>query len=117
MTKKARLSRADAFRAEVEKAKPGMGPGERVLLEEAVRLIGRLDRFDALLSGDVQSWLDLELGEDRVVVVVSSPVSEARQSVAELRQVVKALNIPVGEAEEKGSVLDELARRRAERTA
>ncbi|WCO67886.1 hypothetical protein PO878_04000 [Iamia majanohamensis] len=113
------MSRGESFRAEVEKAKPGMGPGERVLLDEAVRLVDRLDRFDALISGEADVWCRLvhNVRTKDYEIKIDSAVAEARQTVAELRQVVKALNIPVGGAEEKGSVLDELARRRAERTA
>jgi hypothetical protein len=84
-----------------------MAPGELVLLEEACRLTDRLDRFDALLSGDLNEWCQIEWPyEDQPArLVISSVVSEARQHVSELRQVVKALAIPAQAAEVKKSGL------------
>lgn len=97
-------SRSVQFRADVEKAKPGMSPGDRVLLDEACRLLDRLDRFDALIAGDVKAWAVIEWPfEDAPAALVISPVvAEARQTVSELRQVVKALAIPAEQAKADG---------------
>lgn len=85
--------RAEEFRSAAVAAKPNMGAGDRVLVEEACRLIDRSDRLDALLSGDIGSWLELQVGEDRVVVVVASPMTEARQTAAEIRQIMSKLDL------------------------
>lgn len=119
MSKKRLGERATAFEAEVQKTKPGMSAGEKVLLEEACRLVDRLDRFDALLRGDAQAWAVIEwpYEDSPAALVIGSVVTEARQTVGELRQVVKALSIPAAGEGQKGGVLDELARRRGQRTA
>ena len=54
--KKLGPSRSDTLRDEVIEAKPDLNPGERVLLDEACRLVDRLDRFEALLAGEAESW-------------------------------------------------------------
>lgn len=91
--------RAEEFRAAVEAAKPNLTAAERVVVEETCRLIRRSDRLDALLGGDIGSWLDLQVGEDRVVVVVSSPLTEARQTAAEIRQQLRQLDLAPSAAE------------------
>lgn len=91
--------RAEWFRVAALRAKPEMSPGDLLLLEEACRLVDRSDRFDALIRGDINEWVCLEWPfEDQPArLVISSVVSEARQTVAELRQVVVRLNLPAGE--------------------
>ena len=55
----------------------------------------RSDRYDALLRGDAECWLEVQSDIEGVrVLVVSSVATEARATVAELRQAVKALNLP-----------------------
>ena len=94
------MSRSDEFRAAAVKAKPEMGPSELLLLDEVCRLVDRLDNFDALLTGEREAWcsIDWPYEDSPAVVVVSSVLSEARAHVAELRQVLKALDIPVPKA-------------------
>jgi hypothetical protein len=98
--------RAEQFRTAALAAKPTMGPGDRLLLDEACRLVDRLDRFDDLISGESSAWLEFEVQEAQVVVVISSVVAEARQTVSELRQVVTRLNLPAAEeAPASGGIL------------
>ncbi len=101
-------------------AKPAMSPADQVLLDEACRLIDRLDRFDALLAGEREAWaaVDWPYEDAPAVLVVSSVLSEARAHTAELRQVLKALDLPEPKAAAEGpkTGLDELRARR-EKTA
>lgn len=93
-------SRSQVFRAGAEKAKPQMSAAEMVLLDEACRLLDRLDRFDELLAGDREAWASVKWpyeGEP-AELIVSSVLSEARAHTAELRQVLKALDLPVAKA-------------------
>ena len=93
-------SRSQVFRAGAEEAKPQMSAGEIVLLDEACRLLDRLDRFDELLAGDRESWASVKWpyeGEP-AELIVNSVLSEARAHTAELRQVLKALDLPVAKA-------------------
>jgi hypothetical protein len=89
-------SRSEVFRAGVAELRPSLSPGDLVLLDEACRLIDRSDRFDALLSGDASEWLTVEWPyEDQPArLVVSGVILEARATAAELRQIVKALDLP-----------------------
>lgn len=90
--------RAEEFRSAVEAQGP-LSPAGVVAIEEVCRLIRRSDRLDALLTGDLGSWLELNVGEDRVVVVVSSVLTEARQTAAEIRQQLQKLDLaPAAEA-------------------
>lgn len=71
-------------------------PAERVLLEEACRIADRLDRLDALLSGEGDAWLRLRVNDDgtEVRVVMDGALSEARQQANVLKQIVAALRLP-----------------------
>ncbi len=72
------------------------GPEERVLLEEACRIADRLDRLDALISGDEDAWLRFRVNDDgtQVKVVIDSALSEARQQANVLKQIIAALRLP-----------------------
>ena len=93
------MSRSDEFRAQVEQIK-SLNPGEVALLDEACRLLDRLDRFDAMLAGDASEWatIDWPYEDAPARLVIGSVVTEARQHVAELRQVVGALKLPQAKA-------------------
>jgi hypothetical protein len=106
------------FLADVEAAKD-LNPGERELLRQACRLIDRLDLFADMLEGDRKAWFEIDwpFEDAPAVVTVTSVVSEARQHVAELRQVVKSLNLPsakTGAGVQPGPVnpMDELLAKR-----
>lgn len=68
--------------------------GRRELLEEACRLVDRLDQLDAALRGRAP-WLEFRLGElsdvIEVTVVVDGALSEARQQQLALKQVLAEL--------------------------
>ena len=97
-------SRAEAFRAAATEAKPDMSPADEVLLTEACRLVDRLDRMEALIAGDVSAWARIEwpFEEAPAALVISSVVSESRSLTTELRQVLKALDLPVAKAAASG---------------
>lgn len=94
----------------------------RVLVLEACRIADRLAQLDRILSGDARDWLDLveDKAADGVVeVVITKPLAEARQQAtalarltAELRQGANAEKPATG-----GSILDQLAAKRAQRLA
>lgn len=69
--------------------------GERglVLLEEAARIADRLDRLDALLTGDDEVWARLvhDLRTDSYELRIDSALIEARQQASVLRQVLASL--------------------------
>lgn len=79
----------------------GLVDGQRglVLLEEACRIADRLDRLDAVLNGDVESWcrLVLNVREDEYELRIDGALTEARQQVAVLRQLIIALPLQDGE--------------------
>src|SRR5688572_15344264 len=82
-----RLGRAGAALWLAMNAGALLGPMQRVLLLEACRLTDRLDKLDAVLAGEIHTWLTLELREDdedeferTFVVVLNSAVAEARQT-------------------------------------
>lgn len=103
-------------------------PLQELLLVEACRIADRLDHLDALLRGEVDAWVSLEVpesGDGPAVVVVNNLISEARQQatalktlVGELRQATKtARGSAAGTSEEGGGVLADLTARIAARSA
>jgi len=94
----------------------------RVLLEEACRLVDRLDRLDAILNGRDRAWLTLEVADDgtEITVVVDKVLSEARQQQLALKQLAAELRQGADGSDEQdqgGSILDQLAAQRAKRLA
>lgn len=74
----------------------GRVDGDRglVLLEEACRTADRLDRLDALLSGDVRAWLTLaedKRDEGTLIVKVDGVLAEARQQQGILHRILTSL--------------------------
>lgn len=69
---------------------------ELVILEEACRIADRLDRLDALLTGNADAWLKFQVNEDgtEVTVAIDSALSESRQQANVLKQLVAALRLP-----------------------
>jgi phage tail tape-measure protein len=68
--------------------------GERglVLLEEAARIADRLDKLDGLLRGDITTWARLtENHAGDLMILVDSPLVEARQQANVLRQILGQL--------------------------
>ena len=69
------------------------GEAGLALLEEVCRLADRLDRLDALLTGEIDVWCRLvELPRTGVIEVqLDSALAEARQQQNTLRQLLAAL--------------------------
>ena len=93
----------------------------RVLLEQACRIVDRLDRLDAILNGRDRAWLTLETGDDgEITVIVDKVLAESRQQSTALKQLFAELRqgeSAGGEQDQGGSILDELAAARAKRLA
>ena len=77
-----------------------LGPMQRVLLLEACRMTDRLEKFNAVLTGDVQTWLTLELRKDdedeferTFVIVVNNAAAEARQLAGTLKTVMSEIRM------------------------
>lgn len=84
------------------------GEAALALLEELCRTADRLDRLDALLSGDVEMWASLELREGREVyeLQIDSALSEARQQANAFRQLWSALPLKESDDADADSWLD-----------
>lgn len=77
-----------------------LGPMQRVLLLEACRMTDRLDKLDAVLAGDVHTWLTLELRTDEedefertFVVIVDKAHAEARLLAVALKSVMSEIRM------------------------
>lgn len=100
----------------------GGGPVEgprAVLLAEACRIADRLERLDRMLRGDVDTWMSFELdeGSGEMVLRISGALSESRQQVNVLRQVLAQVMSEAPDSTGEVSLSDELERRRRERSA
>jgi len=63
-----------------------------VLIVEASRIVDRLEKLNGLLSGDIQTWLHLDLGRDSVIEVrVDDALKEARSQMATLGRVLNQI--------------------------
>lgn len=93
----------------------------RTLLEEACRITDRLDRLDAILSGDAGEWMRFTVSDDgaEVTVTLDKALAESRQQAVALKQLLTELRQSAGVAkpETGGSALDQLAAKRAARLA
>ena len=116
-----RESRGDRLLREV---RVGLRPAQVILLEEAARIVDRLDRLDDILTGDRQEWLRLRLEDSGdITVIVNGPLAEARQQAATLKAIISELRQSAGpialprnsEGESVGisGLTDEVARKRA----
>ena len=98
-------------------------PAARVLIEEACRIVDRLDRLDRILTGTADDWLRWQVNDDgsEVTIVINAPLAEARQQATALKQLLAELRQAAGRADGKqggeGSVIDQLAAARARRLA
>lgn len=77
---------------EVLEIRPSLGPGERVLLEEACRLTDRLEALNLVISGSTVPEFETRDGQ-RYTVVVDAAQQEARLSTIALRQVMMSLGL------------------------
>lgn len=85
---------------------------QKVQLLEACRAKDRLDKLDAVLSGDAQTWLSLDLprgtpaweeGDDTITVEVSvdQALSAASTQANLLKQLLAAIRLPDAETGKK----------------
>lgn len=93
---------------------------ELVILEELCRMADRLERLDAVLAGDLDTWVRLEENhagrKHTVEVVLDDALGEARQLAATFERLAASLKLPEAKIEQKGGIGD-LAARRAARHA
>lgn len=77
-----------------------------VMIVEAGRIADRLEKLDALLSGERESWLSLRLGRDKQLEVkVDNALGEARHQATTLRGLLAEIHrqragIPMGPDDE-----------------
>lgn len=100
---------------------PRLSGARRDLALEACRIVDRLERLDDFLRGREDAWLKFHArNEDGsiVEVVVDKALAEARQQAIALKQIVSELRQSApAKPQTGGSVLDQLAARRANRLA
>lgn len=94
--------------------------GERVMLHEACRLADRLDQFDRLLRGEIDTWASIRDRDGELELMINSAATEARQTAGQLRQHIVALGLAATSAAadagpKGGGILDELAAKRDDR--
>lgn len=116
-----RWFRAGGQRLWDEMGGDGLSGTQRVLLEQACRIVDRLDRLDAILNGRDRAWLTLDVGDDgEITVIVDKVLGESRQQATALKQLFAELRQGLsggGEQEHGGDILDELAAARKKRLA
>jgi hypothetical protein len=77
-----------------------------VMVVEACRITDRLDRLDRLLRGEVGDWAQVvePVAGGRLVLVLDSALTEARQQQGALRQVFASLGLAKAEAQGDGGL-------------
>lgn len=92
---------------------------EVVLLEEVCRMADRLDRFDAVLSGEVDAWMRLthRTRTEDYEIHIDEAAAEARQLAATFERLIAALKLPEAKAQAERDGIGDLAARRAARHA
>lgn len=71
-----------------ELSKPDDPYSLQFLIEQAGHTADYLERLSALLSGDVDSWLQVKIGAKTVEVIVSNPLVQHRQFSDHLRKLI-----------------------------
>jgi len=91
------------------------------LTEEACRIKERLDRLEAIISGTDPGWMDIQLTDGTLEVIVNRPLAEARQQALALRAILAELRAIQGGKTEPAApavdVADELGRAREAKRA
>lgn len=92
---------------------------ELLVLEEVCRIADRLDRFDAVLSGEADTWMRLvhRLRTDDYELHIDEAAAEARQLAATFERLVASLKLPEAKSNVERDGIGDLAARRAARHA
>lgn len=77
---------------DVTEARPDLGPGERVMLEEACRMADRLEALDQQIRGAGVATIETEDGKE-FTLYVTGAMAEARLAVTALRGVMMTLGL------------------------
>lgn len=90
---------------------------ELVMLEELCRMADRLERFDAVLSGDSATWMRLthRTRTEDYEIFVDEAAAEARQLAAAFERLAAALKLPEAKPKVQEGGIGDLAARRAAR--
>lgn len=94
-------------------------PAELLILEEVCRIADRLDRFDAVLSGDADTWMRLvhRTRTEDYEIHIDEAAAEARQLAATFERLVASLKLPEAKSPAERDGIGDLAARRAARHA
>lgn len=100
--------------------KRAFNPAELVTLAELCRMADRLDKLDGLLRGEIEHWAVIVTRHNgrshTVEVVLDDALAESRQIAATFARLAGSLNIPEAKVATRDGI-DEIAKRRADRTA
>lgn len=93
----------------------------RALADEAVLTVERLEHLDAVLQGDPDAWLGIQVrsGTEVAELVINAPLAEVRQQAMALKALLADLAKVTGVAVPAPEVgkADELRKKREERRA
>ncbi|MFD6518123.1 hypothetical protein [Rhodococcus sp. NPDC060176] len=69
-------------------------PDRAVLAAEAARLADRLEKCDAILRGDVDTWMKLYLpdSDDEIVIRIDTAATLSLKLASEFRQIIRQLD-------------------------
>lgn len=74
-----------------------LNASQRVQLIEACRAKDRLDQFDALLRGDIDTWChlrDTDYNPQEAVLIVNQAIDKANVTANLMKQLLAALRLP-----------------------
>ncbi len=95
----------------------GMGGNHEALLVEACRAKDRLDKLDAILRGDVDTWTRLVSTQDgEYEIRIDAALAQANTTATSLRQLIAVLP-EVKDKPKASNALDELNAKREARGA
>lgn len=90
------------------------GAADEAMLTEVARIIDRLDRLEAVASGDLAEWASIDYNSQPRRLVIDDVLGEARQQANTLRMIFAALKLTGLEAEvSKADGVDEIGAKRA----
>lgn len=82
-------------------SEPGDPYSIQILIEQAGHAADYLDRMNALLNGDRDSWLQVKIGTETTEVVVNNVLIQQRAQSEQLRKLIAAVQARRGKAPSK----------------
>lgn len=96
-------------------------PDRAVLAAEAARLADRLEKCDAILRGDVDTWMKLYLpdSDDEIVIRIDTAATLSLKLASEFRQIIRQLDDQAAAPaqQKEASLADQVAAAREARKA